>query len=196
MNLIKRLFGGPTMQDVATEPTEAELAARLAEVQRQIAADEGDVISAMEEKERLERRIKLARNRQQRAKSRAYKEAITAKQADLNKRIDAMLTELGTHVPRLLFALQDFQKLVDEVLLEGGGDGRPIEERFSGLDFEFAKRARRPLLSAAVDWNYDAAFPGGKGSKPTPRQPRGKHLVAPSATDLYGIPLHRDRTYL
>jgi hypothetical protein len=189
MNFITKLFrGADTMQAVA-EQTEAELAARLAEVERQIAAGEGDVAAALEERERLRYQIQAARIKEERAASRAYQEARTAKVADVNKRIDAMLTELGTHVPRLLFVLQDFQRLADEVLLEGGGDGRQFTEMFSGLDHEFGRRLRAAILSAAdVDWNYDAAFPGGKGTKPTPRW-RGIKLPRASVTDVLGNPV-------
>jgi hypothetical protein len=172
-----------------TAPTEAELQSRLAAVEQQISAGEGDVAAALEEKERLRYQIQGERIRSEAAQSRAYKEAIAAKSADLDRRIDAMLTELGTHVPRLLFVLQDFQKLADEVLLEGGGDGRPFEERFGGLDHEFGRGLRAAIFGLAdVDWNYDAAYPGGKGSKPTPRW-RGIRLPRASVTDVLGNPV-------
>jgi hypothetical protein len=149
--------------------TEQELTARLAAVAAQIAAGTGDVVLALEEQERLTRQIKAAQIQRATATDRANREAQAAKVAAFDERVNKTMVELNTHVSQLLFVLQDYDALVAEAY-KGAGNGRSFPEIFSGLDHEFATKLRAAIFALApVEWDFDAALPGGKGGRPTPR---------------------------
>jgi hypothetical protein len=187
MNIIDRIFRkGVTMQSVA-EPTEIDLNLRLGEVQAIIATGEGDIAAALEEEERLERAIKAERIRLAAATSRANREARAVQVAEYDKSGDAVMTELNTHMARLLFTLQDYDAVIAEGY-KGGAAGRQWPAMFSGLDFDFAVKLRAAIQQLAPNtvWNFDVCLPNGKATRPTLKPAWGLKLSNAATTDIYG----------
>jgi hypothetical protein len=191
MNLLKRILTGGAMTTDTVQRSESDLTQRLAQVEQEIASGTGDVAQLLEEGEQLARQLKATQIRMAQERARAAKGARAAARAELDSRTNAVVVRVNTHVANLLFALKDFQSIVDE--LHAGADGadsRPFTELFSGLDHTFAADLTAAIRAAAplVDWNFNAALPGGKECKPIAKR---EVMRIPSAykTDIHGNPV-------
>jgi hypothetical protein len=184
MNIIKRLFGGTTMQAVE-QPTESEIAERLAVVERQLASGEGDIARALEERERLRYQLDGARIVREKRESEAYRANNEAKSVGYRARLTRCAECVADLTPRLLWALQELEALEKESY------NIPIPDfDKTGIPFGFAADARRALhaASSGIEWHYDfLSDPSKRNPLPQPKI-FGIRLPPAAVTDVLGNP--------
>ena len=175
----------------APERTQLDISARLAAVEKQIRKGEGDLATALEERDRLKREVEAARLLARQAAGEARKKETVEQSAALQKRVNEVMLELATHIPRAIFALQDYDSLMEDILRNGkykwATSGRPIEEITGGFDHEFGKRLRAAIHEAAPRtlWDFEVTRPGGKPKRPElAKDPT--FAIQNVVTDIYG----------
>jgi hypothetical protein len=169
MSILQRLFTREAATVEATaERTEAELRARLAEVQAAIAEGEGDVVSLLEEREGLTRAIEAASIARKQREQKKYRARIPAAADELRGRLNESLDELGDLVPRLLLACSHFTTIADEVQREGlGFEGGGLLEDHFGIPPDFGVKLIAAIRESAprTEWDFAATGMLGKGVK-------------------------------
>lgn len=208
MTLLERLLRGRMPTTQPTERTEAELRARLAEIQAGIAAGEGDALALIEEREEIKLAMEAAQIAREKCERDQYRARITAEANELRGRLHASLDELGDLVPRLLLACNHFDTIAAEVQVKGLGfdaGGQLLEDVFC-LPPDFGARLAAAIREFAPrtewDWGHTGPFSNGvKAERPklkapqTMRRPRfaGDHAPPPGFTGtwdlLHGRPL-------
>lgn len=171
MKFLKHLFGSIPMQAVA-ERTALEISARLAEVEGVLDSGQGDLVTALEERESLKRELQATTIREERRLADDARAKRQANREELDRRVDAIVTEINTHVARLIFATQDFDALVGDIFSgKLNAESRQIPELLSGLGHEFGLKLRRAIaeLAPGVEWDFEAAQPRGTPGKPVCR---------------------------
>jgi hypothetical protein len=198
MNFVTKLFRGETTMQAVAEPTEAELAARLAEVEKQIADGDGDMGAALEERERLRYQIQGAAIVRQKRQGDEYRAKINAAREKYIAEVQAEVAELWKIMPRLRWTLAGLSALEERDGVSGF-DGKGFDE-ISGLHLGSARRMAQALAQELRGTMLqDEVGPEGTTGEPKAKPPRAEgtfQAVDRGATDLYGVPLFRPRTYL
>jgi len=146
------------------EQTQAELQARLAEVEVAIAAGEGDVLALMEEREELQRAVQAAAIVRANREQREHTARVKARRENFLRELEAELSHLWRVMPELRWHLQGLRQL--ERRLEEIGDGRSWED-VTGLPFGLADRLSSLIAQELSGTRLGAeAYTPGDVSKP------------------------------
>ena len=171
MKILDRIFGGTTMQAVA-EQNEAEISARLGQINNGINRGEGDVLALLEERETVTRELQAARILKEKRETEAYRANMEAKSAEFRGRLMPVAERVADNVPRLLWDLKKLERM-DLESLQGVGNVSFEEE--TGIPFGFAAQLHRAImeLSIGIEWHFDHIdAPDKTNPLPTPKQIR------------------------
>jgi hypothetical protein len=122
----------------------------------------------------LQSRLQGAREAVEALQTRATRHEHEAAGADVMRRIDAVLLELGETVPKLMSACAGFNNIVAEIhrgVPLPPGASQEVRQLLGGLPVDFGHAVLRAIDQAAPDvtWHVDAAF-GGQARKPERRR--------------------------
>jgi len=173
MNILERIrkIGG-TMTAAVTEQSEAELSARLGQINNGINGGEGDVLALLEERETVTRQLQAAHILKAKRADEAYRANMEAKSAEFRGRLMPVAERVADNVPRLLWDLKKLERM-DLESLQGVGNVSFEEE--TGIPFGFAAQLHRAImeLSIGIEWHFDFIDdPTKKNPLPTPKHLR------------------------
>ncbi|MBA3342649.1 MAG: hypothetical protein H0T48_12555 [Gemmatimonadaceae bacterium] len=154
------------------ELDEAELSARLAEIDAGIRRGDTDVEILLEEREVTKRKLEAARILKERRADEAYLADVRAKSAEFRGRLMPVAERVADNVPRLLWDLKKLERM-DLESLQGVGNVNFEEE--TGIPFGFAAQLHRAImeLSIGIEWHFDHIdAPDKTNPLPTPKQIR------------------------
>ena len=180
---LRKLFTREGRMQATAERTEAEMRARIAEIES--ALSDGTVTASdLEEKESLSRELLAASIRSQTRIDAAYRARVTEEAAERRERMHRSLDKLGDLVPRLLLACSEFKGIAAEIQVKGLGYDAPSQmDQLLGVPYDFGEKVSAAIRAAAPDteWDWGHTGPGDEGVKaerPKLRAPRSFSLIA------------------